>query len=1469
MTMRTNDNDKKYLTELDLSGNVKEHNELLNIPNIIKQLSNPRHANKTFQAIFVQKGKNITKSNNELNNPYMWKSTDNENDEIVSEYNKLLIKYNYYEMPFRLFKIMELYEFTDKDVETRMKRFKEGIMKHADDMKFKSELSSFPIDEIKAKLSTMDSGNCKDKFEDTGACIPHYYYGPLDVPPGKTNQELSELLLESNIDYFTDETDKTDCYKWNHLRQYILGVLGKTATFENNTKYFRPEPNYMTNPSYPDITWDLDMNNVYIRCMMEFLSKNKTPPLLPVRIYADERYLDIGNERVSRYNYFTSEELDKMSYEGCILVPSIRYLIPSNKIKPSLKRYTKYKNIDIEIDFKLAKDDISLDKKLRNDLKEYGKLSIDVTSYLDYINRINEYIIKAKPDDTLTFYVDDEQIQVKRSDIIRQYNIFPFYVFKREGKKVLINMRCNRVYPGKLLEQFKFLYIEMNQMYYMNNQFNGTIHKPIKLRRYGNTNLFFFSPYDNINKLKTSFEEKSSELLGKIGDKQIVIDDTQPNILINKDIIQKFLGELNLYEMSLNTSTKSFMFHKQQVGGKSKKYMSNNINTTKNMRTKSKSINNKPNNIITSLRPSMNDNFSIELKEKNDIKYNWKITKSKKEDIFSNYPIDLLLENVHKLRNTLFEIAKYNKITVNNNSLFPKKVLDEFYNVLKSVYKYSQLGSELRSEYTLKRPLKYPHNQIEHGAYSKSNKLLMHRFIHHINTVNYIYINDNYDLLPHKFDINYKILNISHHMGYVEACIYKYLNKVHTQVLNSNIETLLVSYVFDGQYEKNKEQYMRKLYKYDNVTNIDKVWTLQDIEKHINELSGIDLCYLDIHMLLQEYKLFRINCNHMLFLGGVILALGTLNKNGNLLLSLAGLSSKFSQDIVFIIKQYFDKVILFKTETYEPHYNTYFIACYGFQNNENPNFMEDMEKMKQLYEDMYKNDSTGGLKYVPNDPKIEKQLDINHIKTDYTYYNSLLDTNDSLIYAYINEHIKERLTQYSNFLDNINFYFNNIISQKEKHNQIQTLHYFKCIQMANYLGITINPYLDIRHLQTDLINDIYRNLYGLDTTVYYRFRLYPEKIKIGYNKLQESNEYLMQQILRMDNATKVFDTRKIENYDKLKKNLRFYEKTLNILIKDEFNTSIPINNGKVLTHPSRAWIKMYEIAEVTKLIPKKAKNYKALCFCEAPGNFVLAINHFVKTKTDIENFDWVAQSYNPNANKDTRDYHVIGDVYDLMRKYPDKWDFGPKNTGDVTDSDNIKYYGSVYDDVDLLTSDCGTDWGGDDLISSKLMFGQLLFVLNNLPAGKNFVIKYYIPFIHYPAQLALFYIIYQSFHEISFYKPLQNAWSHEFYLIGKKYKKLNYDQLKPLFDIMDNYNPYMSPINLDKIPDEFMKQIEKAAKDVVDRFVFYIERYIYYLDMIEDGKNPDFNMVQKHIDIRNKEWIKEFKIQKINNKDKL
>lgn len=1424
----------------------------------------------------------------------------------------------HYPLPFRFPKLIEQYEASDCDVVKRLKQYKEGVEKylHLKD----TELKGWQLEQLHAKMQKhtfkVEDKTCHTEVDGAKMLCPtDYYYGPDDVlpetePDNSINLEdytlesiMEHLLYDKEIKTESSEEKRKEMIHKRHMtmRQYVLGTMRYTGKYYDElTRYFRPEPDNANHPSYPEITWDPESNDAYVKCMLDHIFRGVNSLIFPLRIYADNKFI---GRQVSRYSYLSSDDMQKMTYKGCILVSLYQHSIYVKDVthncgNPKCQYYKLVHNsltnkpqyLDPGITkVKLTHSSGSMLKQYTDDVSEFGKIEMDLNGtdtkgaeYLEEVLLTLNYIDNGDPEEDIELYYNcpsHQPLIIKRKAIKKEIKTYYYYVFSYNDvpddniykKFALVSFRANTIEAGHIIERFKMVYIELNQLMYL-------IGKQLIVHREGNTNRYYYSPY--LHDIMTYHGEYEKH-------PKIVKFMEQLTESSDREKYLSFLKSLTPYKITKSGEAKTLHIMPliiklpRHQKGSSLNNKSHNKSKMSKSKTKTSTKKSSKKNTHTQLLkdityrksvfvPRSLITYSLQLTNThNKETYKWNIKKSTKEEMFYNYPIDILVEKREQYRRLLNSIANKYHIKINPNSQYPTKVLEKLYQIKKNVRVYSNISERINNEYIDK----HANKSLKSGTNIENiNTILYHRFIYHYMTFHYYYINQCFDLLPETFDSEFRILNLSHHLGYAEACIYKYIKKESKQLIDEMIHTQHLTYMFGNKYEPTDAKKMRHIYNYGNIETISSIWTPEQLNDKIGELSGRDLAFVDTYLSIPKYNVIRGNLNHMLFLGQLILALGTLNQNGKMLISIAGIGTKFVQDLLYIINQHFVSVEFFETAISEPEPGSCFLIAKGFQINEHTNFLNDMEQMKKIYADMYKNDPSGGLNYVPNQPKIEKLLDIpkRPQNSAYKYYNSLLSNNESsIIYHQINSITTSQLTHYSEYLDNIDFYMNHILKNKDKHDRIQLLHQYKSAQMAKFLDLRINPYLNIGKMRGSIMNNIYRNMYGLDTTVYYRFRLYSQKFKIGNNKLQESNEYLLQQVLRMENATKVFDTRKIENYNQLKKNLRYYEKTLNKLIKDEFNSGIPIKKGKIETHPSRAWIKMYEVAEVTKLIPKKAKNFKALCFCEAPGNFVLAINHFIKTKTEIENFDWVAQSYNPNANKDTRDFHVIGDDYDLMRKYPDKWDFGPKNTGDVTDPDNIKYYGSVYDDVDLLTSDCGTDWGGDDLISSKLMFGQLMFILNNLPEGKNFVIKYYIPFIHYPAQMALFYVIYQSFKEISFYKPLQNAWSHEFYLVGKKYKKLDYDQLKPFFDIMENYNPYMSPINLDKIPDEFMKQIEKATKDVVDRFVFYIERYIYYLDLIEDGKKPDFDVVAKHIEIINKEWLKEFKIKKISNKDKI
>ena len=209
---------------------------------------------------------------------------------------------------------------------------------------------------------------------------------------------------------------------------------------------------------------------------------------------------------------------------------------------------------------------------------------------------------------------------------------------------------------------------------------------------------------------------------------------------------------------------------------------------------------------------------------------------------------------------------------------------------------------------------------------------------------------------------------------------------------------------------------------------------------------------------------------------------------------------------------------------------------------------------------------------------------------------------------------------------------------------------------------------------------ILEDMYTLHKPIIFKFnkrnsKLYKEKYMniIDNNKININDE--------LDKITKLFNeamssinTRNIKTWDIEKKRSRYYNKSDYNLDKLKDIVSKKFNNGFYI---SQAWLKMYEICELFNIISKKKKVLNTMHICELPGNFISSINHYIKTKTKIKEFNWIGQSLNPNHKDNIKKYGncIIDEKpYNFYSKYKDKWIFGKDNTGDITNIQNIKYY---------------------------------------------------------------------------------------------------------------------------------------------------------------------------------------------------
>lgn len=290
---------------------------------------------------------------------------------------------------------------------------------------------------------------------------------------------------------------------------------------------------------------------------------------------------------------------------------------------------------------------------------------------------------------------------------------------------------------------------------------------------------------------------------------------------------------------------------------------------------------------------------------------------------------------------------------------------------------------------------------------------------------------------------------------------------------------------------------------------------------------------------------------------------------------------------------------------------------------------------------------------------------------------------------------------------------------------------------------------------------------------------------------------------------------------------------------------------------TQAFLKMYEILETFNLFDLKKKKFKTFHFCEAPGQFIKSIDYYLKSKN--KQLDWNAQSL--RVTKDNK-YNPLGDVYNLIRDNPERWSFGPNNTGDITDEEVIKSYKEICKDVVLITSDCGLssntcfEMTYHDKIMAYINYCQIIAILYNLPNKGNMVAKVFLPqTVNYIVSLN--YILNNCFQEFYVYKPYLNPQSSEVYLIGKNYKKLDSKILNKLFEMKDKLNIEKGFL---KIDNTFFKEYQECFIKFILHNLGYIRLNIYfYLNNVKID-NEKLNKIHK---LNNEFWIKKFNFKKL------
>ncbi|RWS30763.1 FtsJ methyltransferase domain-containing protein 1-like protein [Leptotrombidium deliense] len=191
---------------------------------------------------------------------------------------------------------------------------------------------------------------------------------------------------------------------------------------------------------------------------------------------------------------------------------------------------------------------------------------------------------------------------------------------------------------------------------------------------------------------------------------------------------------------------------------------------------------------------------------------------------------------------------------------------------------------------------------------------------------------------------------------------------------------------------------------------------------------------------------------------------------------------------------------------------------------------------------------------------------------------------------------------------------------------------------------------------------------------------------------------------------------------------------------------------------TRAWLKFYEILSEFPALTVADNEFRAVYLCEAPGAFVTATNHFLKSRDSSVKFVWTANTLNPyHEESDVFDAAIVEDRFIRHQNAYEHWYFGDDNTGNILHKSFLNALRcKVGNECDLVTADgginCVNSPDKQELLMYPLITAEIFIALNCLKVGGCLVVKFFTLFE--PQTISLVFLLFNVFRELFAFKPL-------------------------------------------------------------------------------------------------------------------
>lgn len=588
-------------------------------------------------------------------------------------------------------------------------------------------------------------------------------------------------------------------------------------------------------------------------------------------------------------------------------------------------------------------------------------------------------------------------------------------------------------------------------------------------------------------------------------------------------------------------------------------------------------------------------------------------------------------------------------------------------------------------------------------------------------------------------------------------------------------------------------------------------------QSHASELfiskylpKKIDLVLLDIRRLTNKYY----ENHYILYFAIIVITLSILQKNGTFIFYQHNLSINFMKTITYILAKYFKSIYLYVSKITDKHY----FICDGFIGSIDKH---DTDLFKKILQELGKIESKDihVSRFIDYE---EKDIVENHI-TDY--------------YHYLERVAEKQVKLYNKYIKTINELTSDILIEHREN--VINRNFYKVTSLCHKYKLVIdNTYAK----KYDVIVDSISELFVYSPIEYFGTSIIEQKAQ-KFVKIVDPNNLIKMNNQKSDitdnlkgmvvflNANKIgIDSRNPKKWNNITRDLNISQYLIKYI------------NEKYHINISRAFLKMYEmlytfnpIKSNSNITPSGAKpltpvdklefGLTTLHICEAPGHFINATSHYIKSKYPNINHTWFANSLNPYNKENQKKYgNILSDMYGFIKNYPKNWLWGADNTGDITHTENIQFFKDNYENkIDLITSDCGLETGSrieyftQESTMLPTNFAQIFIALIVLKRGGSGIFKFFFPFSR-PLTISLIQLLSLFFEQLYISKPnTSSPTNNEIYFIAinKKYDltEANYTSFKNFLNNFDNETNLFSP---EEINDLFISQIEK----IVQHFIY-------------------------------------------------